>query len=262
MTIERPRIFTDIDGRIRVAFDAFNPLGSGGWVSMALPSVIDPIWELGTNQNFSGNPIYPQENQFDPAPPPKSEQAFSSTHPAFRWGAETLNKISGGSDKLPGAVDVYPDSLEYLWGWFTGGVGRFAAQTAETAQRGVEMDFEPKKTPFIRSFYGAVDDQGKRSEYFAQREKVQYVAGKVKEFKEAGDEEGLKDFIADNEQDYAAVKAYEVAEKQRRRINKLRRKNEKRPDAADDLKALDEQELEIMNQARKAYFEAKPDAAE
>lgn len=243
----------------RVAFDAFNPLGSGGWVSMALPSVIDPVWELGTNQNFSGNPIYPKENQYDPAPPPKSEQAFSSTHPAFRWGAETLNKISGGSDKLPGAVDVYPDSLEYLWGWFTGGVGRFASQTVETAQRGVDLDFEPKKTPFIRSFYGAVDDQGKRSEYFAQREKVEYVKGKVKEFKEAGDEEGLKDFMADNQQDYDAIKAFEVAEKQRRRINKLRRKNEKREGAEKDLKALDEQELDIMNQARKSYFEAKPE---
>lgn len=240
----------------RVAFDAFNPLGSGGWISMALPSVIDPIWELGTNQNFSGNPIYPQENQFDPAPPPKSEQSFKSTSPVARWGAETLNKISGGSDKLPGAIDVYPDSLEYLWGWFTGGVGRFASQTVETAQRGVDLDFEPKKTPFIRSFYGAVDDQGKRSEYFAQREKVQYVKGKLKEFKEAGDEDGMKNFMADHEQEKKAISAFDTVEKKRRELNKQRRKLEKREGSADELKKLDEIELDYMNKARKAFFEA------
>lgn len=240
----------------RVAFDAFNPLGSGGWVAMALPSVIDPIWELGTNQNFSGNPIYPQENQYDPAPPPKSEQAFSSTSPAFRWGAETLNKISGGSDKLPGAIDVYPDSLEHLWGWFTGGLGRFASQSVETAQRGVDLDFEPKKTPFIRSFYGAVDDQGKRGEYFAQREKVQYVKGKIKEFQEADDAEGLKDFMADHPQERKAIEAFDAAEKMRRKLNKQRRKLERIEGSADQLKKLDDQEIEIMNRARKAYFEA------
>jgi len=242
----------------RVAFEAFNPLGSGGWVSMALPSVIDPVWELGTNENFAGNPIYPQENQYDPAPPPKSEQAFKSTSPVFRWGAETLNKISGGNEVLPGAIDVYPDSLEHLWGWFTGGVGRFVSQSVETANRAAALEFEPKKTPFIRSFYGEVDDHGKRSEYYAQREKVQYVKGKMKEFSESGDSEGLKEFVKDNQQEADAQKAFDLAEKQRRAINKKRRQIEKsEPDNAKALlKMLDEQELEIMNQARKQYFEA------
>jgi len=241
----------------RVAFDAFNPLGSGGWISMALPTIIDPIWELGTNENFSGNPIYPIENQYDPAPPPKSEQAFKGTAPVFKDVAEFMNKWSGGSEVLPGAVDVYPDSLEYLWGWFTGGIGRFASQTAETAQRGVDLEFEPKKTPFVRSFYGEVDDAGKRSEYFAQREKVQFVKGKAKEFGEAGDEQALNDFIESNRRDYDAINAFDMTEKQRRKLNKQRRRIEKQePENSKTLlEEIDKQELELMNEARKAYFE-------
>lgn len=244
----------------RVGFDAFNPLGSGGWVSMALPSIIDPIWELGTNQNFAGNPIYPSENQLDPAPPPKSEQAFKSTNPHFKDIAETLNRFSGGNKIEPGAADVYPDSLEYLWGWFTGGVGRFISQTGETAVRATDLEFEPKKTPFIRSFYGAADDQAKRSEYFNEREKVQYAKGKLKEYEDAGDEEDIKDFLARNKQDLNAAQAFEIAEKQRRKINKERRSLEKskRPQSEVDneLDRLNDLELEIMNEARKQYFKA------
>jgi hypothetical protein len=249
----------------RVAFDAFNPLGSGGWVSMVLPSIIDPIWELGTNQDFTGRPIYPSENQFDPAPPPKSEQAFKSTAPAFKTTAKTLNSLTGGNDKEPGAVDVYPDSLEYLWGWFSGGLGRFVSQSGETAQRAVNLEFEPKKTPFIRSFYGETDDQTHRTEYYNEREKVQYAAGKMKEYEDAGDKKDTANFLASHKQDLDAAYAFEQAEKQRKKINKERRQLEKSKMPQDkidnELDRLNDLELEIMDDARKEYFKAQQKAA-
>jgi hypothetical protein len=249
----------------RVAFDAFNPLGSGGWVGMVLPSIIDPIWELGTNQDFTGRPIYPSENQFDPAPPPKSEQAFKSTAPAFKVAAKTLNSLTGGNDKEPGALDVYPDSLEYLWGWFSGGLGRFVSQSGETAQRAVNLEFEPKKTPFIRSFYGETDDQTHRAEYYNEREKVQYTAGKLKEYEDAGDKKDTANFLASHKQDLDSAYAFEQAEKQRKKINKERRQLEKSKMPQDkidnELDRLNDLELEIMDDARKEYFKAQQKAA-
>jgi hypothetical protein len=249
----------------RVAFDAFNPLGSGGWVGMVLPSIIDPIWELGTNQDFTGRPIYPSENQFDPAPPPKSEQAFKSTAPAFKVAAKTLNSLTGGNDKEPGAVDVYPDSLEYLWGWFSGGLGRFVSQSGETAQRAVNLEFEPKKTPFIRSFYGETDDQTHRAEYYNERERVQYAAGKMKEYEDAGNKEDTANFLASHKQDLDSAYAFEQAEKQRKKINKERRQLEKSKMPQDkidnELDRLNDLELEIMDDARKEYFKAQQKAA-
>lgn len=243
----------------RVAFDAFNPLGSGGWVSMAVPTIGDWAWDLGVNENFSGNPIYPTENKYDPAPPPNSEQAFNRTSPAFRWLAETTNKLTGGNAQEPGAIDVYPDSLEYLWGWFTGGVGRFTSQTYETAERGFNMEFEPKKTPFVRSFYGEVDDAGKKAEYYREREDIQYVKGKLKEYQEAGDEADINDFMERNDKKVQAIDAFDRTEKQRKKINKQRRRLEKdtRPQSEinADMKLLDQQEIEMMNEARKVYFE-------
>lgn len=244
----------------RVGFDAFNPLGSGGWVSMFLPSIIDPVWELGTNQDFTGKPIYPSENQFDPAPPPKSEQAFGSTGPAFKKIAQVANHAFGGDDKVPGAVDVYPDSLEYLWGWFTGGVGRFASQTVQTAQNAADLTFEPKKTPFVRSFYGSVDDASKKAEYYNEREKVQFAKGKLKEYQEAGDKQELDEFMSANKQAIKAVSVFDQVEKQRHKINKERRSIEKsnRPQSEIDneLDRLNDIELELMNQARTLYFKA------
>jgi hypothetical protein len=244
----------------RVGFDAFNPLGSGGWVSMALPSIIDPIWELGTNQDFTGKPIYPSENKFDPAPPPKSQQAFSATAPVFKSAAETINKFTGGNDKEPGAVDVYPDSLEYLWGWLTGGVGRFVSQTAQTAQSAVDLNFEPKKTPFVRSFYGSVDDASKKAEYYNEREKAMYAAGKMKEFEDAGDKKDTADFLASHKQELDAARAFKIAEQERKKINKERRSLEKskmpRDKIDNELDRLNDLELEIMNSARKQYFKA------
>lgn len=242
----------------RVAVDAFNPLGSGGWVEQILPSIIDPIWELGTNADWTGKPIYPSENKFDQAPPPKSQQSFNSTSPVFKSIAETINKFTGGNSKEPGAVDIYPDSLEYLWGWFSGGVGRFVSQTAETAQRAADLEFEPKKTPYIRSFYGSTDDASHKSEYYRERDSVQYAKGKLKEYQDAGDKEDLKDFMDRNRHDINAVSIFDTTEKQRRKINKERRSLEKSdsPDKDAKLKKLDEQEMELMNTARRLYFKA------
>jgi RNase P/RNase MRP subunit p29 len=242
----------------RVAFDAFNPLGSGGWISTILPSIIDPIWELGTNEDFTGRPIYPTENKFDPAPPPKSQTAYGSTGPAFKWAADKMSRMTGGNDKIPGAVDVYPASLEYLWGWFTGGVGRFASQTVQTAQNAADLTFEPKKTPFVRSFYGSVDDSSKKAEYYTEREKVQYAKGKLKEYQDAGNKQDTADFVARNKHDIDAINVFDIVESQRKKLNKERRALEKSKMPQDkidnELDRLNDIELEIMNQARTQYF--------
>jgi hypothetical protein len=247
----------------RVALDAFNPLGSGGWLEMLSPSITDPALELIKNENFGGNPIYPQESAFDPAPPPKSHQAYGSTSPVFKWMAETMNAATGGNKIEPGAIDVYPDAIEHMWGWFTGGIGRFASQTIETGQRGIDAEFEPTKTPFVRDFYGQIDASAHKAEYYDQREKVQYVKGKLKEYQDAGTDEDINRFMENHDDDVRAIPIFDVSEKQRRKLNKSRRRIEAAPmDEArrnELLKQISEQEETIMHQARQQYFKTTRD---
>ncbi len=99
----------------RVAFEAFNPIGSGSVASMAAPTMADPFLDILVNENFFGAPIYPKSSPFDPSPAPNSHQAFKSTHPFFTWSAEKLNSLTGGDDVQPGYVDIHPDSMEHLW---------------------------------------------------------------------------------------------------------------------------------------------------
>lgn len=244
----------------RVAFDAFNPIGSGSIANMISPTITDPAIELYGNENFFGAPIYPEENPFDKAPPPDSSKSFSSTHPAFKWLAEQMNAITGGSSIEPGAVDIHPDTLEHLWGFFTGGIGRFGAQATETVRNAASGEFEPKTTPWVRSFYGAIDEDSQRSEYFRQRESVLDADGRLSEYEEAGTDAEIADFMQRRAVDIDAIGAFKAAEKARRKINKLRRELESLPQSADirdELKRLDEDELAIMKDARRAYAAAR-----
>ncbi|HEV7247955.1 MAG TPA: LPD38 domain-containing protein [Shinella sp.] len=242
----------------RVAIDAFNPMGSGSIMSMVMPTMFDPAWDLGMNENFFGTPIYPEGNPFDQSPAPKSHTAFKSTHPAFKMTTEEMNELTGGDDIVPGMVDIYPDALEHLWGFFTGGIGRFVSQTAETAQRAASLDFEPKKTPWVRSFYGSVDEDGRRGEYYGQRERVQEIKGQLKSYEAEG--RVPADFEKDHAHEIKAIPTFDWAEKQRRAINKDRRKvkGSKMDPAkmAKELEALDAEELKVMNEARKDFYEA------
>ncbi|CAN7686722.1 hypothetical protein LJR030_003144 [Rhizobium sp. LjRoot30] len=244
----------------RVAFDAFNPIGSGSLWSMMSPTITDPMVDIALNENFFGAPIYPQENPFDPAPPPNSHQAFKSTHPFFTWTAERLNALTGGDDIQPGVIDVHPDSMEHLWGFFTGGIGRFLSQTAETGQRALQGEFEPQKTPWVRSFYGAIGEDSQRAEFYDQRERVQAAKSRLKEYQEKGDKTALDEYRQENAQEIRAIGAFDAIEKQRRKLNKQRRELEKRDDSERvqaELKRLDELDLQLMNRARKAFFEVE-----
>jgi hypothetical protein len=245
----------------RVAFDSFNPLGSGDLWEMLTPLPLKPVYELESNTNFMGGPIYPSTSPFDKSPPPDSQQSFKTTSRIAKRMAEGLNTATGGNTIEPGAIDIHPDTIEHLWGWFTGGLGRFASQTADTAVRASNREFEPAKTPFLRDFFGQIGEDAHRSEYYRERGLVQESAGRLKDYQDAGNEKDVKDFVARNKQNLDAARAFEIAEGQRKKINAERRglEKSKRPQAEIDneLDRLNDLELEIMSDARREYYKAR-----
>lgn len=122
-------------------------------------------------------------------------------------------------------------------------------------------EFEPKKTPYIRSFYGEMDEQSQRTEYFRQREAVQAAKGRLKDYQDRGVQSDLDDFMERYAVEIRSVSAYEAAEKQRRKLNKDRRRIEgsdmPTSEKEAQLKRLDELELEIMRQARAMFAKSR-----
>lgn len=256
-----------IGNAARVTFDAYNPLGSGGSVvTMLSPTLVDPLIELGENRNFAGAPITPTRYPGDFEP--DSQKKFSTNPEIMQMLAEGLNAATGGNDIEPGMIDVSPETIEHLWNYVSGGIGRFIGQSVDTAGKlATGEEIEPGSVPFARSFMGEVGDDSKRGEYYRQREQVQAAKDYLKAYQERGDQEGLAEFIDRNKVAVDSIGAFDGAEKGLRKIRKGKRAIEgddslSAADKKERLKPLEDAELSLMTQARLAYARARKASAE
>jgi hypothetical protein len=79
---------------------------------------------------------------------------------AFNW-------ITGGTDKTPGAYSPTPDSIEYVFDQFTGGIGREinrAQGIVGAISRGEEIP--TYKLPLISRFHGTTEGQAQEATRF------------------------------------------------------------------------------------------------
>lgn len=244
----------------RAVWDAFNPIGSGGhWLNMFMPSVLDPAIEIATNQSFTGAPITPTKFPGDVSP--DSQSHFQSTPDSFRKAAEFFNQATGGNEVEPGLVDVSPDTLEHLWGYVSGGIGRFFGQAIDAGGKiatGRTDELEWEQIPIVRSFRGKFDDDGRKAEYYRLREEVQTAKSRYIDYLESGADEEAADFKARYPVEVEAIGVFDRAEKQLRKARKAKRAIDldddlSRAEKDEKLKPIEAIELEIMNSARLAY---------
>ena len=131
------------------------------------PTLADPFVEIETNMNFAGRPLRP-ENPYDKTPPPDSEKFKETTPEPYVWLARTLNSATGGSAVREGKVSVSPTSIKHMVDFALGGVGTFAGRAwNSTAGAVIKGEAPPaSQVPFLRSFYGRVDDEQVRTDYY------------------------------------------------------------------------------------------------
>jgi hypothetical protein len=247
----------------RVTFDAYNPLGTGGhWLNIVMPTALDPFIEIGVNTNFFGAPITPTLYPGDVSP--DSYRHWQSTPDIFRWVADMANKATGGNEIEPGALDMSPDTYEHLWGFVSGGIGRFFGRVADTAGKvatGRMDEIEPENVPWVRSFYGRLDEDSHRAEYYRQREQVRTAKKNLENYNDQLPDEA-EAFIERNRVAVEVIPAFDAAEKQLRKLRKAKRSIERddgltAEEREGELKQLEADEREIMTQARLAYAEAR-----
>ena len=144
---------------ISAAQDAFNPLGGHSLAQFIAPTVIRPIVEIGTNENFFGGPIRPDQPPFQPKKP-ESQLFFSGVRPYTKAFTDWLNEVTGGNETERGFIDQSPEDIDHLIDFMGGGLLRFVQNSYRTTTELLSTgDFpEPNKVPMVRQIVKTPDE--------------------------------------------------------------------------------------------------------
>jgi hypothetical protein len=132
--------------------------GMENMVSFAFPTLMRWFPELAFNSDFAGRAIHP-EQPFGPETT-QAFKAFENTPEIYRQLAEGLAEMGGANEIDPpalSAMDIHPDTLEYMVGFMFSGFGR-------TLQRlhGISTgEMESRDFPIRRDFMGTSADNDK-----------------------------------------------------------------------------------------------------
>ena len=157
---------------VKASADAFNPMGSTPTLSQGLsPTITDPWIQLGENKNFAGWEIRKDQPKFGPKKP-DSQLYFKSVRPLTKDATTWLNKVTGGSEVESGYVDVNPENIDHLIDSYTGGVGRFIANSINTTKTLFsDTPKEIKNIPFVRQHIREIDKSKKpRNKFYKMHE--------------------------------------------------------------------------------------------
>ncbi len=159
----------ELSKMLGVLGDAFNPLGgTQNLGQMVAPTVIDPVVALMQNRDWTGRPIYRENNNpLSPQPGPKMVKNSAST--AGKGLASAINSITGGSEYRPGAWSPTPDQIDYVFGQLTGGMGRELLKANQVITAPFTGDEVPAyKIPLVGRLYGNTSGPAAESEQFYQ----------------------------------------------------------------------------------------------
>jgi len=243
---------------LRITLDAFNPLGgSENLAQMVTPTPFDPAVALMMNRDWTGKPIYREDNSnLDPTP---GHQRTKDTASAFSKAvSEALNKITGGTDYQPGAVSVTPDQIDYVIGQITGGLGREILKLENTITAPLTGDELPAyKIPLVGRLYGNTRGPANNAELLRELNQIENeIRGRARD---GGDVAG---YMAE-EPLSALVGMGNAAENQIRKLRQYRAEVVRRaePGYQDEVKRINEQMGEVMKLLNQEVRRAKMEAA-
>lgn len=248
---------------LRLMLDAFNPLGgSSNMAQMLTPTPLDPAIALIQNRDWTGKPIYREDNSnLDPTPGHTRTKDTASTF--SKAVSEALVKITGGTDYQPGAINWTPDQIDYIIGQLTGGLGRELMKVEQTITApftGEELP--PHKIPLAGRIYGNTSGPASESEKFY--ENLTKLNGVEREIKgRARDGEDYETYMAE-EPLADLVGLGNSAQNQISKLRQARREVVRQglPGYQDEVKDINGQIGDVMKtvnqEVRRAKQEARP----
>lgn len=146
-----------VSGMVTDSLNAFNPLGGSGIrtgassiMTALFPTAIRPLAEIGTNRNWMNRPIFPEA--FGKAKTSDAYSYFDNTPEMYINAAQSLNRITGGDQFESGAIDMSPNTMQYLIGYYMSGFGRNVDRLLKVATSNDPT--EVSDIPLLRGFAG------------------------------------------------------------------------------------------------------------
>ena len=245
--------------------NAFSPVSFGQSENLArmtaksaIPTAFKPFFDaFAFNETYFGGPVMAEQYPFG-TPKPKSSMSFRSPEELkqfFSW----MNEVTGGSENVPGVIDVNPDGGWYIMEYFMGGTGKFVERSIETGRKiasdtyenPIDLDFND--VPFLRILYG------EPSKYYdMQRFKEREVEIKqlVSEYKSNRVEDPGNRYNSIGPLDSYLKKinkALKVVRAEKRNARKIRNYEER----VSKVQALMERERKILMMFNKKYDELR-----
>lgn len=137
------------------------------------PTILRPVASISLNENFMGGPIFKENMPFG-TPKPDSALYFRSTPEVFKALAKGLNEGTGGSEFRSGAVDLSPDVMQFLVGYYGGGAYNFFTSRSPNYVTKVVtgVDREWREVPFVRKVTGKVLPYDDQSKFYERRDEI------------------------------------------------------------------------------------------
>lgn len=209
--------------------DSFNPIGgTNSLLNFLAPTIADPIVDLQRNRDYADRPIMPEQNQYGPQTP-DAQRYWSSVNPHWRAVTDFMTAASGGDEVLPGAIDVSPETLQYLSGVVTGAAGTFfidrVGGTVEKVVNG--EDVTANDLPLVRKVMGQRPSWYDKATYYDRVSEIEQVKANVKDYREAGNDDAADAYEDRNAAMLDLQGAAKTAKKQMKEIRDERRELEK-----------------------------------
>ena len=121
-------------------------LGDGGGFMAFVPSAVKPLVEAGVNVDWTGLPIY-KDNDFNKGMP-EWTKAYSNVDPTLLALSKNLNEWTGGDKYTVGAVNINPAIVEHILSGYLGGFESMRAQLVKSIDTATgDREFEWRNVP-------------------------------------------------------------------------------------------------------------------
>ena len=261
---------------IGAGLNNFNPLESAaslrnahGWVRMLMPTIVDPLVDIGFEKTPFGTPLMPEKVYEDQ---PDSARHWRSVSGPSKAVADFINNdLGGGSAGVPGWVSISPETLDLLFEQATGGLGRLVTRSIGSAMSPVSgKEMTMNDIPVARRFFAGVGPWEDRNRFKSIYDEIHGVNRTMKNLQDnarlARDPElkkiAMKDVQAFREENkdilamrvsvnnvYSRVK--DIDEQKKALYKSGLPESEVNP----KLRALDERQREIFTAFNRMYYE-------
>lgn len=152
----------DIDGKITKGGFTESPISEtvGRTFSVAAPLVA-----VEQNIGWTGRPIYREDKYQNDKDTPEYQMVYQSTNPLLVDALKMLHEMGGGDDIKRGKLEINPAKVQYLWEQYTGGPGKFLANTVSIGKdikdviMGNDNNFNIRKVEGVKAFVQQGDDR-------------------------------------------------------------------------------------------------------